>query len=88
MPIQNWEVGKKYGDFKFVEVKGDEAIFEMPDGSLKSFPNIFQAKANRGNAFQERKPRAKKAPVTEDSIAKELAELEARKAKLAALKRK
>ena len=40
----NWEVGKTYGNFKFVSATSTEATFETSEGKTVTYPNIFQEK--------------------------------------------
>lgn len=82
----DWKVGEKHGGFELITLTPSTATFKMPDGSTKEYPNIFVE--NKGKNPHASEPIVhkvrKNSKPSEDSLLKEL---EAAKAKLAALKK-
>jgi len=80
---KNWQVGEKHGDYEVISLTPSTATFRKSDGTEMECPNVFQDKATRGIPEKIRKPKKTSSAQDLDAI---IAQAQAKKAKLAALK--
>ena len=93
----NWQVGQTYGKYKFVSATTTEATFELPDGSIETYPNIFQEKTPaQMEALKSKEPNEPRKPrkpskvdveaASEDDLVAAAAAIKAKLAKLKKVK--
>lgn len=85
---KNWQVGEKHGDYEVIALTPTTAKFrKISDGTEVECPNIFQDKVTRGVPEKVRKTRTPSKTSSVSDLDKMIAEAEAKKARLAALKK-